>query len=357
MRFVVTLLAVFGTASLASVARAAGARINYDAPDGCPSPEDFASAVRARGGSVEDSSAPAEREIDVAITAASGGYVGTARVRSGGRSSLARELRAARCSEVADGLAIVTALASQGTNVAETPSGTVETSAPAETPPPPIPPAPRPAPASVALNPRLHTLGQFKEETVAVERGTIGVRNDMALGLSAGALYGILPSTVVPRFDLTFARTNFITTPAGEGFIVGGVLRSRFTLMAPATYRTGEFSTDFLALKTGLSGCSQFVYDLDGFVLLLCGEIAAGVAVFTTKNASGGTVKKTDAGVATAGFEFDARYNLSRLFHLELVAGGEAWVSKLHVDLPDGTELFHTNQFAAYATFGVGVHF
>jgi hypothetical protein len=179
----------------------------------------------------------------------------------------------------------------------------------------------------------------------------------MALGLSAGALFGIVPSTVVPRFDLTFARVNFITTPAGDGFIVGGVLRSRFTLLAPATYRTGELATDFLAFKTGLSGCSQFVYDLDGFVLLACGEIAAGVAVFTTKNAAGATVKETNLGIATASIELDARYNLSRLFQLELVAGGEAWVSKLHVDLPDGTELFHTNQFGAYATVGFGVHF
>jgi hypothetical protein len=335
----------------------AAPRLVYDAPAECPNSGAFVAAVRARGGNVELETAAGD-EIDVVIERAGDDYRGTVRVQSAGRSSEAREVRSAACSEVADGLAIVTALASKTGSVPDgaTP-GDAETyvAAAAKKEPPPSPPAaPKPP---VAPSTRLRTVGQFHDETLSVSSGQLGIRNDTAVTLSAGALFGIVPGAVVPRFDLTLARTNFITTPDGAGHIIGGILRTRWTILGPTEYRSSDWSTQFLAFKASIGGCSQLAYDLRGFVLLACGEIGAGVAKVATKDPQGRTTSDEIVGVATAALELDARYNLGRIFHLGLTLGGEAWLSQLKAHATDGTRIFHTNPLGAYALAGVGMHF
>jgi hypothetical protein len=332
-------------------------RLVYSAAAGCPGNAEFIAAVRARGGSIDPESSAGSGEIDVAIERTGDAYRGTVQVRSGERSSVAREIRSQRCSEVADGLAIVTALASQGEDIADAPHAAAAGAGAENTPPQTTPAAvatPERTPRDLS---RLHTVGQFGAATLAVERGQIAIKNDVALTLAGGALFGIVPSTVVPRFDFTFARTNYITTPDGSGHIIGGILRGRWTFLGPTDYRVSDASTHFVGFKAGFGGCSQLVYDLEGFVVLACGEIAAGVAKQTTKDATGKVTKDELVGLGTVSLELDARYNVSRLFHLGLTAGGEGWLTQLRANRPDGREFFHTNPFGAYAVAGIGMHF
>jgi hypothetical protein len=347
-------LSVVGTSAQAHAAP----RLVYEATADCPKSGEFMAAVRARGGDVELEAAVASDEIDVVIERAGKDYRGTVRVRSAGQSSEPREVRSAACSEVADGLAIVTALASKTGSVADsaTPAAPDTNGAATtknETPHSPLAaPTPPPAPST-----QLRTAGQFHDETLSVTSGELRVRNDTAVTLSAGALFGIVPGAVVPRFDLTLARTNFITTPDGAGHIIGSILRTRWTILGPTEYRSSDWSTRFWAFKVSIGGCSQLAYDLSGFVLLACGEIGAGVAKIAAKDPQGRTTSDEIVGVPTAALELDARYNLGRVFHLGLTVGGEAWLSQLTARATDGTRIFHTNPLGAYAMAGLGMHF
>ena len=335
----------------------AAPRLDYRATTGCPESADFLAAVRARGGNIAVDAA-STGEIEVVIEHADGDYRGTVRVRSAGQSSEAREVRSPQCAEVADGLAIVTALASQTGSIASEPAAASDGTSAPRPPPPKAPPppsdTPKPAPAAST---RLHTLGQFHNETLAVTNGELRIRNDTAFTLSGGALFGIVPGAAVPRVDFTIARTNFITTPDGAGHIVGGILRTRWTVLAPTEYRQGDWSAQFFGLTASVGGCSQLAYDLQGFVLLLCGEVGAGVAKLTTKDPNGHTTKDETVGLGSAAIELDARYNLGRLFHLGLTAGGEAWLTELKAHRSDGSEFFHTNPVGAYVSAGIGMHF
>lgn len=340
----------------------AAPRLVYQGTAGCPGGAEFVAAVRARGGDVVLDAA-ANDEIDVVIERAGDDYRGTVRVRTEGRSSGEREVRSPACAEVADGLAIVSALASRSGSLPE-PART-EAPEPASADTGTAAAAKNEAPASPVNVPqalrapstRLHTVGQFHDETLSVTSGQLGVRNDTAVTLEAGALFGIVPGAVVPRFDLTLARTNFITTPDGAGHIIGSILRTRWTVFSPTEYRHADWSARLFAFKASIGGCSQLVYDLSGFVLLACGEIGAGVAQVTTKDPNGHTTKDETLGLGTVAVELDARYNMGRFFHVGLTAGGEVWAGQIKAHAGDGSQIFHTNLLGAYAVAGIGVHF
>ncbi len=346
-----------GVTAAATTARAhAAPRLDYRAPSGCPTNAEFVSAVLARGGSL-DLGAGSNAEIDVVIERTSDGYLGTARVQNAGQSSDPREVRSAACAEVADGLAIVTALASQT-------GGTPDAASPTNAATPRVAPKTETAPVAVAAakpkpepSTHLNTLGQFHDETLNVESGELRIRNDTALTLTGGALFGIVSGSVIPRFDLTIARTNFITTPDGAGHIIGSILRTRWTLLTSPEFRRDDWSARFFGFKASIGGCTQLAYDLEGFVALVCGEVAAGVAKVTTKDPSGHVTKDELLGLGSAGLELDTRYNFGRHFQVGLTAGGEAWLSPIKAAQTGGAEIFHTNPLGAYAIAGIGAHF
>jgi hypothetical protein len=340
-------------AGTTAVAHAAP-RLDYRAASGCPTNAEFVSAVLARGGSV-DLGAGSNAEIDVVIERTGDGYRGTARVRNAGQSSDTREVSAPACADVADGLAIVTALASQTGSMPDSapPTSAVAAPAPAKAATTPNAPAtPQPKPST-----RLNTLGQFHDEALSVEKGELRIRNDTALTLTGGALFGIVSGSVIPRFDLTIARTNFITTPDGAGHIIGSILRTRWTLLTSPEYRRNDWSARFFGGKASIGGCAQLAYDLEGFVALVCGEVAAGAANVTTKDPTGHVTKDELVGLASAGLELDTRYNWGRHFQVSLTAGGEAWLSPIKATQSDGSEIFRTHPLGAYALAGIGVHF
>lgn len=351
------LLAPLAGLAAAAVTTAAHAEphLDYRAVTGCPADTEFVAAVRARGGSVELTGASND-EIDVAIERASDGYRGTVRVTSTGLSSEAREVRSTECGEVADGLAIVTALASQTGSLPDATSTPATNTAPLvqnETKPmPPATPTAKPAAST-----RLHTAGQFHEETLKVASGEVRVRSDTAYSLAGGVLLGIASGNVIPRVDLTLARTNFITTPDGAGHIVGGILRTRWTVLLPTDYRKDAWSAQFFALRASIGACSQLAYDLEGLALLVCGEVGAGVAKVTTKDPTGHATKDEVVGLASAAIELDARYHLGRYVYVGATAGSEAWISQIKAVESNGNEIFHTNPVGGYVLAGIGLHF
>lgn len=348
------------TAAVATGAHAAP-HLDYHAAAGCPADTEFVAAVRARGGDVD--LAGGTQGINVEIDRTSGGYRGTVRVSDGGQSSKAREVRSTQCDEVAEGLAIVTALASQ---TGDLPDTTSEPATNADAAAPPTgsteaaqSPAAKPAPAVTVAKPatRLHTVGQFHDETLTVSSGALRVRSDTAFTLTGGALVGITPGAAIPRFDLTFARTNFITTPDGAGHIIGGILRSRWTLLTPLEYRKDGWSAQWLGVKASIGGCAQLVYDLEGLALLFCGELGAGMAKVTTKNPAGHVTKDELLSLGSAALDLDARYHMGRYFYADLALGVEAWLSQIKAVKSDGGEIFHARPLGAFVTAGVGLHF
>lgn len=344
------------TAAAITTAAHAAPRLDYRAAPGCPADTEFLAAVEARGGNV-DLAGGSANGIDVVIERTSDGYRGTVRVKDTEQSSEAREVSSAACGEVADGLAIVTALASRTGSL---PDATTVTTPNAVAPAPASPPATAPLKTPVAKPApatRLHTVGQFGDETLTVSSGEVRVRNDTSVTLTGGALFGIAPGTVLPRFDLTLARTNFITTPDGGGHIVGGIIRVRWTVLTPTEYRKDDWSAQLFVLKASIGGCSQLFYDLEGLVVLACGEVGAGLAQVTTKDPTGHTTQDERQGLGSAAVELDVRYNLGHSFHLGLMAGGEAWLGQVKATQSSGSEIFHTNLLGGYALAGFGLHF
>jgi hypothetical protein len=340
---------------LAKPAAAEPARIEYRAPTSCPDAAAFSARVRERGGNF-DAPSSAGTLFAVTIREESGRFAGAVTLENGAASSAPRDVSAPRCEEVADALAVVVAITLQGKadqpSAAAAPAAGLAAATPAAPPPAPsAAPAPKPEPR------KLRTLGQWGDESVKVGAGELGARADIALTLSAGAGLGLLPGTVTPRFDLALARTNFITTPEGDGFILGGVLRVRWTVFAPMRYESGGYRSDFFALKAGIGGCSQLTYDREGLVLLACGEIAAGAADVRTKSPDGAQIQDETQGFGTAAFDFESRYNFGAHFHLGMTLGGELWPAKLTAERADGSELVSTNIGMGYLTVGVGLHF
>jgi hypothetical protein len=110
-------------------------------------------------------------------------------------------------------------------------------------------------------------------------------------------------------------------------------------------------------IKAGLGGCGPLLYDPKGLVLSICSEIAAGAMAVETKDATGNVTQNKTVGLGTASIELASQYNIGSLFHLDLRAGGEMWLSKLTAERPDGTRLFESSTFNAYLLAGLGLHF
>jgi hypothetical protein len=204
----------------------------------------------------------------------------------------------------------------------------------------------------------LRSIGQFESESLKVGAGTLTFAPAVSYTLTGGAAIGVIPSVVMPRFDLTLSRANFVTTPEGDSYLIAGWLpKVRWTWLGPVSFDSNNFSTKIWGLKGGFSGCSSLSYDTRGAVILMCGEIGAGLMQLDTTDAAGTKVQSKAVGLGFAGVELDSRYNLGEFLHLDLKLGGELSLSKLTAERPDGSEIFHSSPFSAYVQVGFGFHF
>lgn len=327
---------------------AAPMRLVYRAPAGCPSQEEFERAVSLRGARFDRVPADvAGAELHVALRADAGGFVGTLELAGLSPEPEAREVHAARCEEAVRGLAVITALVLHAEPSATSPAA----DEPAATPLPSTPLPPTPLPPT-----RLKSIGQFEDEGVDVEAGTVRFQRALNYTLSAGVEVGLIPGVMMPRYDLTLSRANVVALPGGDRYLVGGWLpRVRWTVLGGSSYRTGDASVDMLGLKAAFDGCSSFVYDPGGLVMLLCGEIGAGAMRMITKDAAG--ARERIVGIGGGGLELTAQYEIGSVFHVDARIGGDMTFPGIRAERADGSEIFSASLWSAHALVGLGLHF
>jgi hypothetical protein len=342
------------TVQAASARAETGEWLAYRAPEGCPTEAQFIAAVRARGARIErDARKDNGRKMDVSIQRDEGGFSGSFQVREADAVSGARELRATRCVEVTNGLAVVTAIAlaqdKEGVAAASpssvgSPSGAVPATAPS-----------LPVPAEPKHD--FRKSGDVFTKDIEVNAGTLRFESLAPFTVSAGGTVGLVPSLLLPRYDVGIFRANFATLPNALTYLVGPILRARVSWLGDATYRSSDSSTTARGWSFGMSGCRAPAYDTRGLVVLGCIEYSAGIMLLDTKNAAGTSTQSKTMGMAMLGIGIESEYNLGAHFHLDLKIGGELSLNKLTAERPDGSQIFHSQPFSAHALLGVGVHF
>jgi hypothetical protein len=343
-------------------------QLEYTAPVGCPTQTEFVALVANRGADFAHPDPKTKtRSVIVTLRREGNEHVGTLELRQSDRSSDARQLHAASCAEVADALSVVAAIALRGSEeeasspstATPVPTTDSEPGAPgARSAVSPASPATRPEAQPAQSNEhRLRAERLFGDEQVPVSAGQLQVKRILAASLSGGVVLGAIPGLVLPRYDLTFSRTNFITTPEHSSFIIGNVFGGHWSYFGNATRRSGAFSTELSGFKAGVSGCTSLSYDTEGFVALLCSTFSVGLMHLETKEAGSSYLQKKDVGLGTASLELNTRYNFGKYLHAGLMAGGEFWVSKLSAERSDGSELFHSRLFNVNVQLGLGIHF
>jgi hypothetical protein len=279
-------------------------------------------------------------------------------VRQGDLASDARQLRAPSCNEVAEALAVVAAIALRGADEPPAPA-----SAEAPVVPTPAPPSaaaeataapPLPAPAART---RLRPIALWGNEQVPVTAGPLEVNRTLALTLSGGVILGAIPGVVLPRYDLMFTRTNFITTPEGSSFLIGSVLNVGWSYFGNVTRESAGYATKISGFKGGVNVCTALTYDTNGFVALACAGFTVGLLSLETKHAESGYHQNAKSGLGAAAVSLDTRYNFGEHFHLSAMGGGEFWLTEIAAKRADGNELFRPRLFNASLQLGLGVHF
>ncbi len=328
----------------------------YSAPQACATEAEFEASVADRGGHFDEDAPPAAtkasaRELHVAISQDAGGFHGSFQTVAADGASATRDVHGATCSEVVAALAVVSAIALRGDDA---PSNA--TAAPVVVPA--IAPSATPdASESAAEGGRFHASSGVGARKVQVNAGT--VRFDLARSLSAfaGGELGVLRSTVLPRYDLSFSGANFVTLPGGKSYLTGVIPRLRVSYLGQATYHAQDASVSAQGVAVGLGLCWSPVYDTRGLVALLCAEYGLGVMQLKSLDAAGQETQSKSPALQTGGLGLETHYNLGSLFHIGLKAGLDTMFQPITADRPDGTEIFHSSTFAGYGMLGFGFQF
>lgn len=332
----------------------AKASLAYQAPEGCPTQPEFVAAVATRGadfGGAETKDA--SRVMVVSIRKQEGVFAGTFHVREEQSATDKREVSGPSCTEVADALAVVAAIALRPEDNAPSTSAT---SAP--TPDPPASPASTspPAPAEERLRGSTRI---FPPRSESVQVGAGALRFDLQRSVTAyaGATVGMVPSLLLPRFDLSFDAANFVTTPERAQRIAGLVTQLHVSFLGPASYASTGSKTDMTGVSFGIGLCQSPLYDTRGLVVLFCGEYGGGIMNVRTKAADGAQIQSKDVGFGTMNLGAEAQYNFGSVFHIGAKLGGGFTVGQLTAERADGSRIFGSSIWAAYGLLGAGVHF
>jgi hypothetical protein len=299
--------------------------LSYSAPDSCPPEAQLVAAVESRGGHFDGPEAPARvRDVTVSIERDADGFRGALRVETSDGASTPREVHAADCAKVVEGLAVVAAIALRA--------------------PPPDPP------------PTRLTGSTFRrEEAVNVTEGTLHFDRARTYEISAGAELGPLP-VLMPRYGFSSSVAHFVTPPEQSSFLVGPIIDVHWSVLGPTTYQADAFTVRAWGLEAGVSACSAITYDTGGFTLRTCGEFGVGLMSLSTRSA-GVAAQTKEMGFGTAGLAIDASYNIGSHFFLGLNAGGRMQLGRVTAERTDGSQIFESSLFGGYAQAGVGLHF
>ena len=345
------LIAAVGAAGPAYVSTA----LDYVAPADCPSQRQFADAVAARGGTLdaEEPGKPA-RELLVTIRRNADAFHGAFQVRDATGASGKREVSGATCAEVADALAVVTAIATRAA------SGDAAADTPAAAPPaaPPAPAAPLPPDAPSAERLRASTrLFPPRTETVRVPAGDL--RFDIAgtAALSFGGTWGLVPSTALPRYELTLSTAHFVTTPDHAQRIAGLVYQLNVAYVGKGIYRTSDTRTDVTGVVFDIGMCQSPLYDSRGFSAMFCVAYGGGYLNLATTNLTGATIGNTNAGFGDVNASVQLTYGLGSHFLVSAKGGVAYEFGDISAQRPDGTVIFKSSHWSEHATLGLGVRF
>ncbi|MEO6598257.1 MAG: hypothetical protein ABIQ16_00180 [Polyangiaceae bacterium] len=324
-------------------ARAAeNSRLQYDAPEGCPTRVEFEAAVTARGGNFNTKLAQ-DSTFQISITQQANGFHASLTAQTAEQTSNPREVQAPSCTEVVDALAVVTAI-------------TLSAGKPTDTKSEPPPAAAQPAPRA---SPRPPLRGSFDvwSKTLDVEAGKLHLDHAFAIEAFAGPVFGMVSTRAIERLDISASRANFVTLPSGESYLLGTIVRLRAGLLFSQSYRFGDFKTEVGGQEVGASLCVSPHYDTAGWVLLGCAEISAGLVGVLTKDANGATTQNKTQGFGAAGLGIETSYNLGAHFQIGLRLGVAGLTSPITAQRPDGSELFHSSPVIASGMLGIGTHF
>ena len=359
--------AAFAFGVLAWAPRAAaltGGRLVYGAPNGCATQAEFEASVAERGGQFDREGAPgASRQLRVAIERVRDGFSGSFQALEAGGGSAVRQVQGATCEEVVSALAVVTAIELRGEDEAASRDAQPEPRrAPPvarETSPPPAgnpPPAHQPDPA-----PRDE--GHFRASSpggpkkIEVAAGTLRIDLARSITLFAGGELGLLPSTVLPRYDLSFSGASFVTTPEGKNYLVGVIPRVRLSYIGQGTYHASDVSVSGQAVSAALGLCWSPMYDTRALVALLCSEYAIGAMQLKSRDALGNLIRTQSPAFQTVGLGVEAEYNLGSLLHVGLKLGVDVPIQPLSAERPNGSRIFQSSTFPSYGMLGAGLHF
>lgn len=313
--------------------------LEYAAASECPDEAAFLAAVRARGGELQRP--PPELSgatIAVSLQHADAAFTGSVMVRASGAS--VRHVRAADCEQAMQAVALITAAALH------------ESTAPVAD----ALNAPTPAATPVAASTRLERVGQFGADGVQVGPGTLVFDNQMAFSLGVGIELSAVPGPALPRYELSFTRANYVTTPDGNHYLGGGWLpRLRLALIGTGEYESHGERARVDLVETSFGGCTALSYDLEGLVMLACGELGVGLGNVDVHDASGAAAPAQSVAFGLAGLDLETRYALGP-FHIGLKLGATA-ASRWTAERADGSELFRSSPFSGHALIDVGVHY
>jgi len=344
----------FALLALSTPATAKASLSYHQAPEGCPTQPEFVAAVAARGADI-DGAGPKDgsRIMVVSIRKQEGVFAGTFQVRERQSATDRREVSGPSCAQVSDALAVVTAIALEPEGHAPSISTT-----PTATPDPPASPTSTPPPAPAEERLRANTrIFPPRSESVRVGAGSLRFDLQRSVTAYAGATVGMIPSVLVPRFDLSADMANFVTTPERAQRIAGPVIQLHVSFLGPATYASTDTKTDMSGLSFGIGLCQSPLYDTRGLVLLFCGEYGGGFMHLRTTGADGRQIQSKDVGFGVVNFGPEVQYNFGSVFHISAKLGGGFTVGQLTAERADGSRIFGSSIWAAYGLLGAGVHF
>ncbi len=343
----------------------ASVSLAYEAPDGCPAQPDFVAAVAARGGDFARSGSAGSRSVMVVAIRRNGrGFSGAFQVRDADTATHKREVHGQSCGEVVDALAVVTAIAlrSDSADVAADTAPLADVTPPA--PPTVAPPSLDKARSEPSAPKRLRGHTQYfppRAQEVEVGAGTLRFDRQQSYTVSGGAVVGMVPALVIPRYDLSLVTANFVTAPDGAQRIDGVISKVHVSLLGQGTYRSSNTSTALFGASFGMGLCGSPFYDTGGLVLLFCGEYGGGFMNLVTTGPDGSQIQTKNMGFGEIAFEGEIKYNFGSHFLVEATVGGAGILGNFTAERPDGSAIFGSPSalwhWSAYGLGGIGLHF
>ena len=344
---------------------AASARLSYEAPSGCATHDQFEARVAERG---EHFDPRANDELRVVVAERADGFHGSLQVVGPHGESNLRSLTGKGCEEVVAALVVVSAIAlrddpsTPSTSSEQPPIVPAENETTTLAAPAPKAPAlesatrsPKPVPAN-SHTPRLRSTNWFPAVGARhVKEGTLRLDLARSFTLFAGGELGILPSTVVPRFDLSFDSASFVTPPDGQTVRTGVIPRFHVSYLGPGTYHHDSTQVDVHGVSAALGLCLSPYFDSLGFTALICVEYGIGALDF--KSSRGGENNSHTLALQTVGIGLETRYRLGSTFHVAMKWQLDVVPGNAQVNGTDGTPILDSPLLKGYGMLGLGASF